>query len=91
MDMYDLARWHPIKMETFCSRLSEVAYLQGEIGSPGVETLNDGRLRTVFRANVEDDESGVTQQPYLLMLSNPETGSIHTFVRTDATLSPSEN
>lgn len=88
MDIYDLSRWAPVKAETFVTRLSELAFLSEGPVTLSTEPLPDGRVRTVFPALVEsDDAPGPTVQPYLLTLYNPETGTTHSFARTDVNLS----
>lgn len=88
MDIYDLSRWVPIKAETFVWNLADIAL---NAVSPSnyvqctTEHLPDGRMRVALTAEVTGD-AGRAQEPFLIILYNPETLTSHTFVRTDVTL-----
>jgi len=98
MDTYDLARWAPLSAENFIAQLTQTAYTAVEpesLSCAPFELLPDGRLRIIFNAEVytqmATDQTPPTSEnePYLMLLHNPETGKTHHFVRSDAHLTNS--
>lgn len=82
-DIYDIANWRPITPAKYTEELCAAALVAGEPETlpTQVESLSDGRIRLVTLCEVKVSTDQSADEPYLMMIHDPEGGSVVCFRR----------
>lgn len=94
MDVYDLTRWRPVRIDQFAEELGTAACTLDVPTNltTSIELLPTGRVRLVTNARcvvtegTNEREPEVRDEPYLMHLYSPEKGDSFFFMRSDVVL-----